>query len=965
MTPAKRYSFLVGENEHAYTAQKQLLPVLQNVATHPGVEELESCFSIEKVTDEFFAQYKELYLAISEHLARDKGVQKIIKENSIDSTRFAKKLLGQVVFLYFLQKKGWLGVPKNEPWGKGDRKFVQTLFDEAVREKLNFFKDYLQPLFYEALAKVRHNSPDPSYYKRFDCKIPALNGGLFESDYDWAKANLTIPNSLFRNKEKNEAGDVGSGVLDVFDRYNFTIKEDEPLEKEVAVDPEMLGKVFENMLEITERKSKGAFYTPREIVHYMCRESLVKYLDNAINKDKIRVPEAEIDIFVKSGFLATENKFQLPQSVRNHADLLDEHLTTIKICDPAIGSGAFPVGLLHELVTAQKVLLPHLSETYLGKKLTAIDLPKNEFTKDPSKYVYRVKRHAIQENIYGVDIDASAIDIARLRLWLSLVVDEEDFYSIEALPNLDYKIVQGNSLIGFPEEWDSPAFDKIEDLKEKFFNETDNKLKVQYKDKINHEIHDRLSSSKRVFGYEIDFDFKLFFSEVWQAKKGFDIVIGNPPYDVYQGNKVNELETIKKIKHFDKAKGRKLNAFELFLCIAPIISNKGTGVISMIFQNSFLADTSSRLLRQYFLTEKDIVRIDSFPERDDVNKRVFKTAKMSVCILFVKNRKQTLPVFPLCIWQDRYFSAGTSASISPDSLLKLDPQYFSIPSVSDKEFRILEKLSKFKKLSAIAHCYEGEVNLTIHKKYLSEEKKPGYARMIKGASIHRWHLVKKMSQGVNEFLSPEYLQDLVRSEKARHHKHARLVLQGITGVDETYRLKFAMLTPDVFCGNSANYVLFNNPALSLPYMAILNSEIQNWFFKKFSTNSNVNGYEVDNLPVVDLSKAQMHVLEMLGAYISALAEAGDKGDAFRFFDRLNNAVNYELFLEDVLTKTDKSVINHIGKLAEISNVKAEQRKVAIIQNEFARLNSPNHPVRKALDELDSIEEIGIIRESLK
>src|SRR5690606_23499267 len=107
---------------------------------------------------------------------------------------------------------------------------------------------------------------------------------LFEADYDWEKANIAIPNELFRNNEKNKAGDKGTGILDVFDRYNFTIKEDEPLEKEVAVDPEMLGKVFENMLEITERKSKGAFYTPREIVHYMCQESLIHYLDNTLNE---------------------------------------------------------------------------------------------------------------------------------------------------------------------------------------------------------------------------------------------------------------------------------------------------------------------------------------------------------------------------------------------------------------------------------------------------------------------------------------------------------------------------------------------------------------------------------------------------------------------------------------------------------------------------------------------------------
>ena len=359
-TPAKRYSFLVGKYEKAHTAKNQLLPLLQNIANNPTIEELEAAFSIEKVTDEFFSQYKDLYIKLYEHFENDRHVKSAIELAKIDNTRFTKKLLGQIVFLYFLQKKGWLGVPQNERWGTGKKRFVQELFDQAKAERVNFFKDKLQYLFYEALAKERDNAN--SYYERFDCRIPFLNGGLFEADYDWQNANITIPESLFRNEEKNKAGDVGTGVLDVFDRYNFTIKEDEPLDKEVAVDPEMLGKVFENMLDITERKSKGAFYTPREIVHYMCQESLIHYLDNALGE---RVEKKDIETFIREGHFALENdervaakgetktyKYQLPEGIRQNADLIDRKLIDIRICDPAIGSGAFPVGLLHELVNA-------------------------------------------------------------------------------------------------------------------------------------------------------------------------------------------------------------------------------------------------------------------------------------------------------------------------------------------------------------------------------------------------------------------------------------------------------------------------------------------------------------------------------------------------------------------------------------------------------------------------------------
>ncbi len=445
LTPAKRYSFLVGEHENSHTAQAQLVDLLAMDYANPTVEDIEKAFSVEKVTKEFFEQYKNLFVRLSEVLQKQAYFQ---QQTDVDKreqivAKFAKKLLGQIVFLYFLQKKGWLGVKDGDDWGKGERRFLQKLFADADQADQNYYVEKLQYLFYEALANDRKDQFDPSYYKKFDCKIPFLNGGLFEADYDWQKIRVEIPNTIFSNEEKTKAGDKGTGILDVFDRYNFTIKEDEPLEKEVAVDPEMLGKVFENMLDITERKSKGAFYTPREIVHYMCQESLIHYLNGEVGDNTVTaIPKTYIETLVRKGIFAIENDqrilengketddnaLKLPKRIRTHAELIDDKLANIKICDPAIGSGAFPVGMLHEILHARQALAPYLPE---AKRLRPYDL----------------KKHTIGHSIYGVDIDPSAIDIARLRLWLSLVVDEDDYSSIDALPNLDYKIMQGNSLI--------------------------------------------------------------------------------------------------------------------------------------------------------------------------------------------------------------------------------------------------------------------------------------------------------------------------------------------------------------------------------------------------------------------------------------------------------------------------------------------------------------------------------------
>jgi len=249
LTPARRYSFLVGGNEPNHTAQQQLLPLLQDDRNKPTVADLGKAFTIESVTREFFVRYQELFLKLKEELdglvERDHRIGADFEAKKTRTEDFAKKLLGQIVFLYFLQKKGWLGVGKDEEgnfrdWGAGPKDFLQRLYRGEIVPYENFFNDLLEPLFYEALATDRG---EESYYSPFRCKIPFLNGGLFEpvGGYNWQEVDILIPNELFGE------------VFATFDLYNFTVREDEPLEKEVAVDPEMLGKVFENLLEIRDR----------------------------------------------------------------------------------------------------------------------------------------------------------------------------------------------------------------------------------------------------------------------------------------------------------------------------------------------------------------------------------------------------------------------------------------------------------------------------------------------------------------------------------------------------------------------------------------------------------------------------------------------------------------------------------------------------------------------------------------
>jgi len=439
-TPSKRYSFLVGVHESSHTAQSRLVPVIDS-DINPTLKDLEELFNIEKVTDEFFEKYRNLFLNLKESLEiivkDNENIRNGFANKKVDIADFSKKLLGQIVFLYFLQKKGWFGVDRSNEWGSGPKNFLRKLFTGEIAKYNNFFNDILEPLFYEALASKR----EEDYYSRFNCKIPFLNGGLFDpiSDYDWINTDINLANELFSNKEISKEGDLGTGILDVLDRYNFTVKEDEPLEKEVAIDPEMLGKVFENLLEIKDRKSKGTYYTPREIVHYMCQQSLINYLYTACNQV---IEQKDLEQLVLHGTSVVEHEEQiskqgketqtykhiLSQKLRDNAELIDGKLARITVCDPAIGSGAFPLGMMSEIVKARETLSRFIT-------------PKT------NRSPYDFKRHAIANSIFGVDIDAGAVEIAKLRLWLSLIVDEDDMRLIKPLPNLDYKIMQGNSLV--------------------------------------------------------------------------------------------------------------------------------------------------------------------------------------------------------------------------------------------------------------------------------------------------------------------------------------------------------------------------------------------------------------------------------------------------------------------------------------------------------------------------------------
>lgn len=549
LSEPRRCSFLVGPYEGTHTAQEQLARLLQ-LKKPCTLQDLQQAFLVEPITRSFFEEYREHFHRLCEECAalraNHASLRKEWADRGITDADFAKRLLGQLIFLYFLQRKGWLGVKREQPWGSGSRKWLRELYDaHAEADGHRFFDEYLEPLFYDALARDR--SEDGGWHEGLGCRIPFLNGGLFDplgngGGYDWRGVDVPLADSS-----------IGA-VLETFDRYNFTVREDEPLEKEVAVDPEMLGKVFENLLESERRSDLGTYYTPRDIVHYMCREALVQYLDRAVNvrreicnPDKKpqalesdvrarfsrqeRIPRKDLERFIRADELLTvktsktalrqaaqerdtELVRSLPDSVKEHAALLDAKLAEVRVCDPAIGSGAFPVAMMHEIVRARQAL---------GSALT---------DQDGERTSYALKRHAIQHSLYGVDIDASAIDIAKLRLWLSLVVDEDDLAHVRPLPNLDYRIIHGNSLDAMRVSYKSSLLQgqllhTLQQAQDSYFDTTDKNCKQRLRKDI--EACRKKLGCSALFEWTIDFH-QVFHGSVGEENKGFDIVIANPPY---------------------------------------------------------------------------------------------------------------------------------------------------------------------------------------------------------------------------------------------------------------------------------------------------------------------------------------------------------------------------------------------------------------------------------------------------
>ena len=643
----KRFSYILWPNEKVKTPERELLHPIKDY------EDLRNRFKVEVVRDQFFDEYLELFVRLYKAIQNDKPFVELIEAQNVDVVSFTKNLLWKIIFLYFIQQKWWLWLWRNTTtkYGEWNKNFMRIMWDNfkkwesmSTEKTWYFYNDYLEWLFFAWLNIDRRDNDD--WFPNLQMKVPYLNWWLFKEEYTWWESYVTkIDNNIFSNYD--EKWDDADWILDIFDRYNFTIDEDSLYDRDIAVDPEMLGRIFEKMIsissdnikdvvEIYDNKTKNskidfwkelnkrlwAFYTPREIVHYMTKECLITYLHNYTNES---VESIEKLMELKESFLLDKDTLDNTWFTDQFINKIDNALKNIKVLDPAVWSWAFPMWLLHEISSLRYYIYWAFSKNFW----TNIEY-KNDNWKIS---MYKIKKDIILNNIYWIDIDPWAIDIAKLRFWLSLVVDEQN---PEPLPNFEFKFVCANSLIPLSSSWnkdlfavkDEPKLETLKKYKRDYYNATTKQAKKDIKNKILEytKIEKWLFSNPTLretqiaeFWANFDnpkhshsfFDPSLMLSE----RRNFDIIIGNPPYLEFSEIKDKDpnFSFYKEYYGVDY----KFNLYSMFTLLNKYFL-KEFWVLSYIIPNSFSKEKYNHKTRKDYVFNRKIEKIVDFSEDSKV-----------------------------------------------------------------------------------------------------------------------------------------------------------------------------------------------------------------------------------------------------------------------------------------------------------------------------------------------------------
>jgi type I restriction-modification system DNA methylase subunit len=616
--------------ERLSNTQSEILLQLQDVFKYDGLDssgqrqqnepqqtihsQLWNSLELSEVNKKFYQGVADLFEELTQHIRSKPPKELESRFNQKDAQLFSSRLIGRLIFIWFLRKNNIV----HETMG------YFSITDQSSTE---YYESKLKSLFFETL----NTSIDQR--SNMDIVTPYLNGGLFEPhENDWFEFRVDFPKDWFQR------------LYEHFDKFNFTTDESTPEYEQVAIDPEMLGRVFENLLAsvvpetanaANERKNKGAFYTPREIVSFMTKESIKQYLKNRISNEKYHMGIDRLIDMNDAQFLEQKSTGVSDIWGVSSKDVqlqIIKALDDIKILDPACGSGAFPIGVMQLMLQTYE----RVGAVY-DKENSAHRLIKGSEPFDK----YQTKLSIIRDNLYGSDIEPMAIEIARLRTWLSLII--EDMSHIDPLPNLDFNFVCANTLIPLESEKQISIFDdsdyeeRLAILRDTFFATHDISRKLELKEKFEQIYSEKLNNSqensKRVnqLGSWHPFDAShpsdFFDSEVMYNIKNFDVVIGNPPYIHLEDIKELSRDLYKPLGY--KTYQARGDIYALFYEMGiNILSEKG--VLCFITSNKWMRASYGEELRDFFLRESNPLLLL------DLGAGVFESATVDTNILIVE-----------------------------------------------------------------------------------------------------------------------------------------------------------------------------------------------------------------------------------------------------------------------------------------------------------------------------------------
>lgn len=1037
----------------------------------------------------FFSDLSNWYFWAMNNVSFPDDLEK--KEDVRNATNLIR-LITRVVFIWFIKEKSL--VP-NQLFDRNHLKKILKSFNPDS-EKGVYYHAILQNLFFGTLnqkmderkfakdgGNIKTNGEEYGvknlfrYADLFNITeieamqlfkdVPFLNGGLFDcldkpneegiivyvdGFSRNPKKQASVPDYIFFGEEREiDLNDIyatknktykSKGLINLLESYKFTVAENTPLEEEVALDPELLGKVFENLLasynpetQTTARKQTGSFYTPREIVNYMVDESLIEYLKQTIYSEAPEILELgnkQTDMFgnkARKGQLKLESSIK-PNRWKGKEKLFEENLKQLfsyepiqpftdpldikelieainncKILDPACGSGAYPMGILHKMVYLLQKLDPDNKYWREIQEHKAIDETKDAFKignqqereirlKEISDVFennasdYGRKLYLIENCIYGIDIQPIAVQISKLRFFISLVIDQKEDktkenFGVRSLPNLETKFVAANTLIGL----DKPAQtllrnpdievkeNQLKELRHKYFTANTRKEKLQYQKqdkKLRQEIAKMLESdgwqtavAKQIVAFD-PFDqntFAPWFNPEWMfgLTTGFDIVIGNPPY----GITFSEKEIIYFREKYKVVAGHS-EAYYLFI-ESGILSLKENGVLSYITPNAWLSNKYASGVRNWLLNNTKLNVLIN------LNKKfVFENAGVEAAIFILTNSKN-----------NKIFSTIVGNDIKEEGLYKFDysvwhtNEFFNISfSSNPKENLIVQgvqdtpfKMSDLLDISNGFKPYQVGYGLNLKNEILTEEDvqnkiyhsktKIGkdYKPQLKGKNISKYYydFTEGYIKWGNWLMSPK---------DERYFENKKILIRQITG--ETL---IAAIDDDDFYADQTMYIAIGYlPSLvSLEYcLAIFNSKILGFYFRKFYSEEDslfpkIKVNELKNLPIKRFgAKLELKISLMVGYIVISKRMSNDKNNGIAlFFERLIDAMVYELYLPEEIKAGGAEVLKHLTNLPELEEGQ-DEKNLKTIEKVYTELSDPKHPISAAMHNMQEIEEIKII-----